>query len=88
MNSTLEVRGSRVIFLEPGIADPEDLEALQEILAEFCGRRSISVTSAEAQEAALHLVLLFNSGMRDRDAMLSLLDPEDSRVAGGGNRSA
>jgi hypothetical protein len=54
----------------PGIADPEELEALQSVFEEACRLSHVGRGSSQANVVALKIMLLHQSGVEDRKQLL------------------
>jgi hypothetical protein len=65
----------------PGIADPDELKALESVFEEACRTSKITRDSAKAERVALKIMLLFQCGVDARDQLLEaaikLPDAED-----------
>jgi hypothetical protein len=65
----------------PGIADPDELKALESVFEEACRTSKINRGSADAERVALKIMLLFQSGIDDRgrllEAAIKLPDTDD-----------
>jgi hypothetical protein len=54
----------------PGIAEPDELRALESVFEEACRTSKITRGSADAESLALKIMLLFQSGVEDGDRLL------------------
>ena len=54
----------------PGIAEPDELKVLESVFEEACRTSKIPRDSADAENMALKIMLLFQSGVDDRDQLL------------------
>jgi len=60
-------------MIATGVANPTELAVLAQVLDEYCLEAGIPATGIAREEAARHVLDLFNQGIGDRDRLIEAL---------------
>ena len=67
-----------------GVVYPDELDTLESVFGEACHTSKINRGSADAERIALKIMLLFQSGMAERDQLLEAAINKAARRRGSG----